>query len=321
MGFFSSIGGAIGTWIGGPIAAPLFSAFGGILDGNKAKKAQQAQINEQNRIATIAAENASQPVITTQKVDFNSTIKDATDAGFNPLTALRATGGNITGTTTRYVAPLLSSMPTRNFVDIMSDAFSGYQSFQRGKINQQKEDLEMQYLRNQVANSNPLNNFTPTINSGDILSPVQTVKNLTSRIDTTNPFAIYEVEQSPVKLDYVVSDKGVVSAEQKSLLNVFVMPWGDKWRLPGEELELSNMLAGGAVLSFAYGTHKMRQFGNFIENAGTKYRDKRYNTEVNLMKKLQDQMTIKNSPLGIRGLTSGIRKTQDEINGFVRSAY
>ena len=320
MGFFSAVGGAIGS-VFGPVGTAIGAGLGGALDGNKAKKAQQAQINEQNRIATIAAENASRPVTTTQKVDFEGTIKDATNAGFNPLTALRATGGNITGTTTRYVAPLLSSMPSRNFTDIMSDAFSGYQSFQRGKINREKEGLEMQYLRNQVANLNPSNKSSPTINSGDILTPVQTVKNLTSRIDTSNPLAIYEVEQSPVKLDYVVSDKGIVSAEQKSMLYVYVDPWGNKWRLPGEELEISNLFGGGAVVATAGASKYMRDAGNFIQNLGTKYRDKRYNTEVNLLEKLQKQMTIKNTPLGIRGLTSGIRKTQDEINGFVRSAY
>ena len=320
MGFFTSIGATIGS-IFGPVGTAVGASIGGALDGKKARKAQERAIAEQNRIATIAAENASRPVTTKQEVDFEGTIKSARNAGYNPLTALRATGGNITGTTTRYVAPLLSSMPTRNYIDIMEDAFNGYQSFQKGKINTQKEGLEMQYLKNQVANSNPLNNFTPTINSRDILTPVQTVKNLTSRIDTTNPFSIYEVEQSPVKLDYVQSDKGIVSAEQKSMLYVYVDPWGIKWRLPGEELEISNLLGGSAVVATAGASKYMRDAGNFIQNLGTKYRDKRYNTEVNLLQKLQNQMTIKNSPLGIRGLTSGIRKTQDEINGFVRSAY
>jgi hypothetical protein len=150
MGFFSSIGGALGSFFG-PIGTAVGAGLGGVLDGNKAKKAQQAQINEQNRIAKIAAENASRPVYTTQKVDFNSTIKDATNAGFNPLTALRATGGNITGTTTRYVAPLLSSMPTRNFTDIMSDAFSGYQSFQKGRTQKLQLGLETELLKSQLA--------------------------------------------------------------------------------------------------------------------------------------------------------------------------
>jgi len=149
MGFFSSIGGLVGGLFSAPLAIGG-ALIGGVLDGKKARKAQQAQINEQNRIATIAAENASRPVVTTQKVDFNSTIKDATNAGFNPLTALRATGGNITGTTTRYVAPLLSSMPTRNFTDIMSDAFSGYQSFQKGRTQKLQTKLETDLLKSQI---------------------------------------------------------------------------------------------------------------------------------------------------------------------------
>ena len=69
MGFFSSIGGLVGGLISAPLAIGG-ALLGGVLDGNKARKAQQAQINEQNRIATIAAENASRPVVTTQKVDF-----------------------------------------------------------------------------------------------------------------------------------------------------------------------------------------------------------------------------------------------------------
>jgi len=150
MGFFSSIGGLVGGLFSAPLAIGG-ALLGGVLDGNKARKAQQAQINEQNRIATIAAQNASRPVVTTQKVDFNSTIKDATNAGFNPLTALRATGGNITGTTTRYVAPLLSSIPTRNFTDIMSDAFSGYQSFQYGRTQKLQLGLETDLLKSQLA--------------------------------------------------------------------------------------------------------------------------------------------------------------------------
>jgi hypothetical protein len=149
MGFFSSIGGLVGGLFSAPLAIGG-ALLGGVLDGKKARKAQSRAIAEQNRIATIAAENASRPVITTQKVDFNSTIKDATNAGFNPLTALRATGGNITGTTTRYVAPLLSSMPTRNFIDIMSDAFSGYQSFQKGRTQKLQTKLETDYLKSQI---------------------------------------------------------------------------------------------------------------------------------------------------------------------------
>ena len=150
MGFFSSIGGALGS-IFGPVGTVFGASLGGVLDGKKARKAQQAQINEQNRIATIAAENASRPVTTKQEVDFEGTIKSAKNAGFNPLTALRATGGNITSTTTRYVAPLLSSMPSRNFIDVMSDAFTGYKSFELGRTQKLQLGLETDLLKSQIA--------------------------------------------------------------------------------------------------------------------------------------------------------------------------
>lgn len=149
MGFFSSIGGALGS-IFGPVGTAIGAGLGGALDGKKARKAQSRAIAEQNRIATIAAENASRPVITTQKVDFDSTIKDATNAGFNPLTALRATGGNIIGSTTRYVAPLLSSMPTKNFTDIIADAFSGFKSFEYGRTQKLQTKLETDLLKSQI---------------------------------------------------------------------------------------------------------------------------------------------------------------------------
>ena len=334
MSFFSAIGGAIGTLFG-PVGTVIGAGLGGALDGKKTQKTLEKQVAENNRVATIAAENTnaqmennSRPVetVTTNEADFDSTIRDAEKAGINPLTALRIAGANsrVTSTTTqvgrtRYVAPLLSSMPSRKFTDVIGDAYKGYQSFQRGQINRQKEDLEMQYLKNQVANSNPNLVNNNTINSADILDPVTKYTN--GKLNSSNSNAIYDVVQTPVTLDFVQSEKGIVSAEQKSMLYVYVDPWGNKWKLPAEELELSNLFVGGAVVTTAGASKYMRDAGNFIQNLGTKYRDNRYNTEVNLLQKLQNQMIIKNSPLGIRGLTSGIRKTQDEINGFVRSAY
>lgn len=115
---------------------------------------QKQTISTNNRNATIAAENASRPVITKQEIDFEGTVKSARAAGFNPLTALRATGGNITSTQTRFVAPLLSSMPSRNFTNIISDAFQGYQSFQRGRTEKMKLGLETQLLKSQIAKNN-----------------------------------------------------------------------------------------------------------------------------------------------------------------------
>lgn len=161
MGFFSSIGSLLGGLT--PIGAIGGALIGGVLDGNKARKAQKSQINEQNRIATIAAENTnaqiannSRPIETKNQFDLDGTVKSARNAGINPLTALRLVGSNSVSTTTqvgqtRYVAPLLSSMPTRNFTNVMADAFSGYQSFERGRTQKMQLGLETDLLKSQVA--------------------------------------------------------------------------------------------------------------------------------------------------------------------------
>ncbi len=167
MGFFTAVGGAIGT-IFGPVGTAIGAGIGGAIDGKVSNDKTKKAIAEQNRIATIAAENASQPVITKQEVDFEGTIKSARNAGFNPLTALRATGGNITSSTTRYVAPILSSMPSRNFTDILGDAYKGYQSFQTGRTQKLQFGLETKLLESEIAkNLRDLDPFAmPKINLG-----------------------------------------------------------------------------------------------------------------------------------------------------------
>jgi len=166
MGFFTSIGAAIGT-IFGPIGTAVGTATGAFIDGDRARSAQKKAVAEQNRIAAIAAENTnaqmennSRPVetVTTHKADFDSVISDARNAGINPLTALRIAGVNQTTSTTstqvgttRYVAPLLSSMPSRNFLDVMSDAFTGYKSFEKGRTQKLQLGLETDLLKSQVA--------------------------------------------------------------------------------------------------------------------------------------------------------------------------
>ncbi|MDB4277878.1 hypothetical protein N9895_02440, partial [Gammaproteobacteria bacterium] len=166
MGFFSAIGGALGSLLG-PIGTVIGAGIGGALDGKKTEKVLEKQVAENNRIATIAAENTnaqmennSRPVetVTTSKADFDSVIRDAEKAGINPLTALRTAGANVTTTTnstqvglTKYVAPLLSSMPSRNFLDVMSDAFTGYKSFERGRTQKLQLGLETDLLKSQIA--------------------------------------------------------------------------------------------------------------------------------------------------------------------------
>ena len=78
--------------------------------GKDQENKKRAAIEESNRQAKIAAENASQPVET--KIDFKGTIKAARAAGINPLTALRSVGANTS--TTQFHAPILTSMPAKS---------------------------------------------------------------------------------------------------------------------------------------------------------------------------------------------------------------
>jgi len=177
MGFFSNIGGMLGTLLT-PVLGPLAPIGGALLGGlkdakderkvvTKANVAAEKAVKEQNRIATIAAENTnkqmennSRPVetVTTQKADFESVISDARKAGINPLTALRIAGANQTTSTrstqigeTRYIKPLISSMPTAKTTNILQDAFRGFQSFQTGRTQKLQFGLETDLLKSQVA--------------------------------------------------------------------------------------------------------------------------------------------------------------------------
>jgi len=269
MGFFSAIGGAIGTLFG-PVGTVIGSGLGGALDGKKTQKTLEKQVAENNRIATIAAENTnaqmennSRPVetVTTNEADFDSVIRDAEKAGINPLTALRTAGANsrVTSTTTqvgttRYVAPLLSSMPSRNFSDVMGDAFKGYQSFQRGQINRQKEGLEMQYLKNQVANSMPTLARTG-ISSGDVLgtSDLFTSNKLNNG---THQLGVYDFVQDPVTREGVTAEGfGTTSAKNKSMWGTFETRHGKRITLPFTEFELDQMATQTAANIFLEALH------------------------------------------------------------------
>jgi len=264
MGFFSAIGGAIGTLFG-PVGTVIGAGLGGALDGKKTQKTLEKQVAENNRIATIAAqntnaqmENNSRPVetVTTNEADFDSVIIDAEKAGINPLTALRTAGANsrVTSTTTqvgttRYVAPLLSSMPSRNYIDVMGDAFQGYQSFQRGQINQQRNSLEMQYLKNQVANTMPSLARTG-ISSGDVLG--------TSDLFTNNKFnngthqlGVYDFVQEPVKREGVTATGfGTTDSTIKSMWGTFETRQGKRIPLPFTDFDGDQMLTQAAANLF-----------------------------------------------------------------------
>jgi hypothetical protein len=128
--------------------------------GKDQENKARAAIIEANKQATIAAENASQPVVQKYKIDFEGTIKAARAAGINPLTALRTVGSNTESSTTQFHAPILTSMPAKS--SYFERAFNvgklyfGYKDFQSQRaISATNTRLEQDYIRSQTR----LNNF------------------------------------------------------------------------------------------------------------------------------------------------------------------
>lgn len=272
----------------------LGNALGTAITYKSNRDKQKQIISNNNRNEIIAAENASRPVTTTQEVDFEGTVKSARAAGFNPLTALRATGGNISSTTTRYVAPLLSSMPSRNFLDVMSDAFTGYQSFQRGRTQKLQFYLETELLKSQIAkNYQSLNQparFSPDGTKREsayvdtvypdgtvarILNPelyemgimefimgsaqqvVSTVGDL-SGVDSSSPTQIFE-------------DGKKVVTKSSTALERFINGWnGGKWFFPENDARKAPILKPklGDIKKSYFHTYKVDPRVNWIKEIG-----------------------------------------------------
>lgn len=134
----------------------LFEPLVDFATGKDQENKQRAAIEEANRQAKIAAENASQPVET--KIDFKGTVDAARAAGINPLTALRSVGANTS--TTQFHAPILTSMPAKtSFFERavnVGKLYFGYKDFQSQRaISATNTRLEQDYIRSQTK----LNNF------------------------------------------------------------------------------------------------------------------------------------------------------------------
>ena len=314
MGFFTAVGTAIGATFGNPA---IGAALGGAIDGGISNKKQKKAIAEQNRIATIAAENASRPVTTTQEVDFEGTIKSARKAGFNPLTALRATGGNITGTTTRYVAPLLSSMPSRNFTDVMSDAFRGYQSFEKGRTNKIQAGLETDYLKSQIAlNMKELNTVSGNQNVFNAKDGVSlneylngnTRLNLQPTLGGAKSINGVPIVQGDIENDTFLDGDGFFKHHKVTgLLRLIrdhrgvIRPW------PADPEEM-NFFTGFVYMGAAEVDYQYKKFENWRNNVSNSL----FNTKSNeqLMQKLYDDVSYKSD--AIKTKTLGRAKTSEE---------
>ena len=237
--------------------------------------------------------------------DLGKLRRDAVANGFNPLTVLRATGGQ---------GFYKNEIPMGR---LSSDAF--FNTFDRIK----------QRNYNKLP---PV--IEPKMTGKEILAPV---KLSNGKLNSDHKTAIYDVRQDPITLEYVTDGNSVFSAKQKPALFVEVDHRGNKWRFPWEDLEWDQVTLGAYkwVLQEAYyqgdriGKNMRKKLGKMFGIYGYKADKQTIGNTIEQLDKLQKQMTIKNKTPQlstqqfntIRGLTNNARKTQDEINGFVRSDY
>lgn len=174
--------------------------------------------------------------------DLGKLRSEAEANGFNPLTVLRATGGQ---------GFYNNQIPMGR---LSSDAF--FNVFDR------------------IANSK--NKYPPapeikenTITGKEILAPV---KLSNGKLNSDQNTAIYDVVQDPVTLEYVTDGENVFSAKQKPLDNVWVDPWGRKWKLPFEDVEIDTVVMGSYLKALAAGYHAGDVTGKALrEKLGQKF--------------------------------------------------
>ena len=155
--------------------------------------------------------------------DLGKLRRNAIANGFNPLTVLRATGGQ---------GFYRDQVPMGR---LSSDAFfNAFDAYDKHK-NKNAPVIE-----------------EPTITGKDILAPVIFSN---GKLNSDHSTAIYDVVQDPVTYEFVTDGNSVFSANQKSLDHVWVDPWGRKWRLPTEEMEWGNLLLGGMLKTLAGSYH------------------------------------------------------------------
>lgn len=132
MGIFSTIGGLFGKQFG-PLGSKVGAGIGGLID----KKVSHSRTSG-GEISTNST-----------RVNFQQLADDARAAGFNPLTALRTTGG-MGNIVTKYTSPLIDH-GSFGIKEALSGAYSGYQNYMGMEQQKQKFGLETDLIKSQIA--------------------------------------------------------------------------------------------------------------------------------------------------------------------------
>lgn len=123
---------ALFSTLGGAFFGPIGAAIGGVVDGKMAKKRRGGETSTQE-----------------SRINFQQMADDASAAGFNPLTALRTTGG-MGNVVTKYTSPLIDNGKF-GLGDAAQSAYSGYSNFMGQHKQAMQFGLETDLMKSQIA--------------------------------------------------------------------------------------------------------------------------------------------------------------------------
>jgi len=278
-------------------------------------------------IGALGARKTAKAMQGANDLDLAKLRREAEQNGFNPLTVLRATGGQ--GSTKGPSGNLASGAFFQTFAQgIPSILESNYnkkmKQAQLTNINLQNQEM--------LAKLNGLNTVRTTISPSEVLGTAKLDSNLIlNNKSTSQNLGIYKFEQDPVSRETVTAKGfGSVSAKIKPTWGNFELRNGKRIALPFTEFEADQMLTQGSFNLFMeaidirdQALSKVSNWWNSSKKDGTPMNEIRnkVNSQKILKKYLHTPQLSTDQFKTIRGLTNNARKTQNEINGFVRSDY
>ena len=255
-------------------------------------------------------------------LDLQKLRREAEQNGFNPLTVLRATGGQ--GSTKGPSGNLASGAFFQTFAQ-------GIPSILEANYNKKMKQAQLTNinLQNQEIFSklNGLNTVRTTISPTEVLGTAKLDSNqILNNKSTSQNLGIYKFEQDPVSRETVTAKGfGSVSAKIKPTWGNFELRNGKRIPLPFTEFEADQMLTQGAFNLFMeaidirdQALSKVSNWWNSSKKDATPMSDIAKNVNLKrITNNIQQTPQLSTQQFKtIRGITKGIRKTQDEIMGY-----
>jgi len=273
-------------------------------------------------IGALGARKTAKSMRGANDLDLEKLRREAEQNGFNPLTVLRATGGQ--GSTKGPSGNLASGAFFQTFAQ-------GIPSILEANYNKKMKQAQLTNinLQNQEMFSklNGLNTVRTTISPSEVLGTAKLDSNqILNNKSTTQNLGLYEFEQDPVSRKSVTAEGfGSTSAEIKPTWGTFELRNGKRISLPFTEFEADQALLQGAFNLYMEGIDirdqalsKVSNWWNSSKKDATPMSDiakkvnlKRITNNIQQTPQLSTQQFKT-----IRGITKGIRKTQDEIMGY-----